>query len=626
MLFDFFAAQVFPPEKMAEFTQAELTEERADRAAKAMQDWALSLGATHYCHWFQPLTGATAEKHMSFVAPFTGKQLLLGESDASSFPTGGLRGTAYARGFTAWDRKSPVFLKDTAAGRVLCIPTVFYSSNGDALDVKTPLLRSMEVLNTQALRLLRLFGKKPESVTPMVGAEQEYYLLDRQAFLRRRDLKLCGRTLFGAPPPKGQEMDDRYYAAIGDRPGAFMKELNRQLWLLGIPAVAQHNEVAPAQHELAPQYAPAHIASDRDLLTMERMDYVARRQGLACLLHEKPFAHFNGSGKHNNWSLETDTGENLLDPGPKPEENLQFQLILSCLLKGVWAHPGLLRLSAGSVGNDARLGGQEAPPAIVSVFLGDRLDSLVRGILQGNSPRTFPQTEDRNRTAPLAFTGNKFEFRMVGASDCIAMANTVLNAIAAESFRQACDGLEQADNFPEACKKWIRQNLEAAQPILFSGDSYSDAWFQEAKARGLPHYASVLDALPELTAPRTKALFCKSGIFTETELESRKNVMEELYLKSRAIQVRTMLSVVRQDILPAAGAYAAALGDQKWEKMLYSQLEALMQTLWEDCRHLQEEKSLSAMGKLRRSADALEVCIPGKYWPMPTYEELLFQL
>ncbi len=620
----------------------------ADRVAEAMKTWAMDLGATHYCHWFQPLTGATAEKHMAFLSPeglctFTGRQLLRGQADASSFPSGGLRGTAYARGCTGWDLRSPVFVKNTAAGKVLCIPSVFISHRGAALDLKTPLLRSMDALNSQALRLLKLFGLEGVSrVQPMIGAEQEYFLIDRQQYLRRPDLLCCGRTLFGAPAPKGQEMDDRYYAAIPARAGAFMAALDKELWSLGIPAMTRHNEVAPAQHEVAPHYAPAHIAGNWDLVTMERMQAIAQSQGLACLLHEKPFAGINGSGKHLNWSLACDTGENLLEPDGSP----LFLLILACILQGADLYPGLLRLGAGTVGNDARLGGQEAPPAILSVYLGSRVEAMIRQFLTDQPTDPPPDSEDRNRTAPLAFTGNKFEFRMVGASDTVSMAATVLNTLAADSFCRAADALEGAADFPAACRSYTKALLLAHRRICFWGDCYSPHWPREAQNRGLPAYGSMVEAVESLVSPQSRALFSKFGVFTDRELESRARVLFETYAKRLHIEARTMLSMARRQIFPAVVEYLHRLSCQRSaENDLRRQLEALLQALEAGISRLSlqmqeaigqpepreaafafRQQVVPAMEALRQTADSLETLLPQSLWPLPDYGRLLLEV
>ena len=492
-------------------------------------------GATHYTHWFQPLTGSTAEKHDSFITnpvagktllQLTGKQLIMGEPDASSFPSGGLRATSYARGYTAWDMTSPAFVKEMACGNILCIPTIFVSYTGEALDTKTPLLRSMEAISEQAIRIIRLFGNTDaQKVSPSVGPEQEYFLVDREKYLKRRDLIYCGRTLFGSPAPKGQELDDQYFGVIRERVGAFMKDLNIELWKLGITATTQHNEVAPAQHEMAPIFSVANVAVDQNQLAMETMKRVATRHGLVCLLHEKPYAGVNGSGKHNNWSISTDLGENLMEPGDDPQSNLQFQLVLACILKAVDTHADLLRQSASDVGNDHRLGAQEAPPAIISIFLGDQLDEMVQSIVSGtirngasagslNSgvstvPVLTKDATDRNRTSPFAFTGNKFEFRMVGSSDSIAAANTTLNAIVAEAFCEAADVLEKADDFETACKALIREYMTQHQRIIFNGDGYSEEWVAEAARRGLPNIPSMVASIPALTTDKAVNLFEK---------------------------------------------------------------------------------------------------------------------
>ncbi len=671
MLSKLFASHVFTREVMKNLLPAEILTRidsgeppdthTADVLAGAMKDWAISLGATHYCHWFQPLTGATAEKHMSFFSPkgllqLTGRQLQLGESDASSFPTGGLRQTAYARGYTAWDRTAPVFVRESAAGRVLCIPTVFISSSGEALDLKTPLMRSMDALNTQALRLLGLLGnQRARRVIPMVGAEQEYFLIDRKKFSARRDLVLCGRTLFGAPPPKGQELDEWYCGSISGRAGAFLQEVDRLLWRLGIPTAAQHNEVAPAQLELAPHYAPAHVAADRDQLIMDTLQTVARRHGLQCLLHEKPFAHINGSGKHNNWSLETDLGENLLEPGPVPEENLQFRLILACLVRAVDLHAPLLRLSAGSFGNDRRLGGQEAPPAIVSLFLGARLEAMVDTLLSGGQRPKMPELldsgtaavarlktdgDDRNRTAPLAFTGNKLELRMVGASDSIAMANIILNTAAAESFCRAADLLQRASDVPAAAEALVRRWLRRHRRIIYSGDCYSPQWPREAARRGLSSLPSLADGIPALTSPASLSLFGAFGVFSRAELESRARVLEDTCAKRTALEARTMLAMARQEIFPAVLSWLHSLtGDTPVEKSRKAVLIKGLQDLESACLSLEErvrtaeargsaqawaKQVVPAMDALRRTADGLEAVMPKNLWPFPTYGDLLF--
>ncbi len=535
----------------------ELSPGTADIVAKAMKDWAVEKGATHYTHWFQPLTGITAEKHDAFVThpdedgkmllEFSGKELIKGEPDASSFPSGGLRATFEARGYTAWDITSPAFVKEDAAGAVLCIPTAFCSYKGEALDKKTPLLRSMEAISEQALRIVRLFGNtEATKVVPSVGAEQEYFLVDREKYLKRKDLIFAGRTLFGAPPPKGQEMEDHYFGTIRERIGAYMRDLNIELWKLGVTAKTQHNEVAPAQHELASIYETANIAVDHNQIVMETMKKVAGRHKMACLLHEKPFAGVNGSGKHNNWSLATDTGVNLLDPGETPNENIQFLLVLACILKAVDIHGDLLRQSASDVGNDHRLGANEAPPAIISVFLGEQLEDVVKQLVEtgiaatckeggilDTGVRTLPgfmkDATDRNRTSPFAFTGNKFEFRMVGSADSIGSPNTALNAIVAEAFCEAADILEQAEDFDIAVHDLIKEYLTKHQRIIFNGNGYSEEWLEEAKRRGLPNIKSMVDGVEALTTKKAVELYEKFGIFTKAELESRVEIEYETY-------------------------------------------------------------------------------------------------
>ena len=538
---------------------AELSSAVADSVANAMKDWAIEKGATHYTHWFQPLTGVTAEKHDSFIsAPksngkvlmeFSGKELVKGEPDASSFPSGGLRATFEARGYTAWDCTSPAFVKRDATGAVLCIPTAFCSYTGEALDKKTPLLRSMEAINTQALRILRLFGNTTSKrVTPSVGPEQEYFLVDREKYLKRKDLIFTGRTLFGAMPPKGQELDDHYFGSIRERIGSFMKDLNEELWKLGVSAKTQHNEVAPAQHELAPIYAEANIAVDHNQITMETMKKVAGRHGMVCLLHEKPFAGVNGSGKHNNWSITTDDGINMLDPGKTPHENKQFLLVLTAIMSAVDKHADLLRESAANPGNDHRLGANEAPPAIISMFLGDQLgdvlnqlistgdatSSLKAGRLQtgvSTLPDLKKDATDRNRTSPFAFTGNKFEFRALGSSDSVASPNVVLNTIVAEAFCDIADELEKADDFELALHDLIKKLATEHQRIVFNGDGYSDEWIVEAERRGLPNIKTMVDAIPALTTDKAIKLFEKFGVFTKAELESRAEVQYKHILK-----------------------------------------------------------------------------------------------
>ncbi|MDE6420304.1 MAG: glutamine synthetase III, partial [Lachnospiraceae bacterium] len=524
----------------------ELSMSAANVVAKAMKDWAVENGATHFTHWFQPLTGITAEKHDAFVThpddsgkmltEFSGKELIKGEPDASSFPSGGLRATFEARGYTAWDITSPAFLKESGCGTILCIPTAFCSYTGEALDKKTPLLRSMEALSEQALRIVRLFGNQGATrVTASVGPEQEYFLVDKDLYMQRPDLMFAGRTLFGAPAPKGQEMEDHYFGVIKERVGAYMKDLNIELWKLGVTAKTQHNEVAPAQHELAPIYETANIAVDHNQLVMEAMKRVAYKHDMRCLLHEKPYAGVNGSGKHNNWSITTDNGVNLLDPGDTPNENIQFLLVLACIMKAVDTHADLLRQSASDVGNDHRLGANEAPPAIISMFLGEQLDDVVTQLVETGMAKnlkeggklmtgvkTLPNLEkdatDRNRTSPFAFTGNKFEFRMVGSADSIASPNTILNAIVAEAFCEAANRLEGAEDFEAAVHDLIKEYMTKYQRIVFNGDGYSDEWVAEAEKRGLPNIKSMIAAAGSLTTEKAVKLFEKFGIFTKTEL------------------------------------------------------------------------------------------------------------
>ncbi len=657
----------------------------ADVVANAMKDWAVEKGATHYTHWFQPLTGVTAEKHDSFLTPpqdhkvllqLTGKQLIMGESDASSFPSGGLRSTHYARGYTAWDMTSPAFVKEMTAGTILCIPTIFVSYHGEALDKKTPLLRSMEALNTQALRIVRLFGNTQATrVFPSVGPEQEYFLVDREKYLQRRDLIYTGRTLFGAPAPKGQELEDQYYGVIRDRVGAFMADLNQELWKLGIPATTQHNEVAPAQHEMAPIYTMCNLAVDQNQLTMETMKRVATRHGLVCLLHEKPFAGVNGSGKHNNWSIGTDTGENLLDPGDTPNENLQFLLVLSCIMKAVDVHADLLRQSAACVGNEHRLGGQEAPPAIITIYLGDQLQHVVDQIVSNadcikllasgeldSGVSTVPllnrDATDRNRTTPFAFTGNKFEFRMVGSSDSIADANTTLNAIVAEAMCDAADVLEGAENLESACMKLIHDNMTKHQRILFNGNSYSEEWVQEAARRGLPNLVSLVDTVPALTTEKAVQLFSKFGIYTPAELEARAEIMYETYVKVVKIEATTMIHMAAKHYIPAVIQYTTTLAKSissvskacpqadlsVQRKLLAAVSDHLAQAscaleqlkpLMDRVDAIQDLKEMAltyhravipAMDALRYPIDALELMVDKDVWPVPTYGDLMFEV
>ncbi|MBO4337006.1 MAG: glutamine synthetase III [Lachnospiraceae bacterium] len=662
----------------------ELSSTSANVVAKAMRDWAIENGATHYSHWFQPLTGITAEKHDAFIShpdemgnlltDFSGRELIKGEPDASSFPSGGLRATFEARGYTVWDITSPVFLKESSAGITLCIPTAFCSYTGEALDKKTPLLRSMEAISKQAVRLCNLCGMKDVTkVIPSVGAEQEYFLVDEQLYKQRSDLMFAGRTLFGAPAPKGQEMDDHYFGVIRERVGGFMKELNEELWKLGVTAKTQHNEVAPAQHELACVYETANIAVDHNQIVMETMKRVATRHGLRCLLHEKPYAGVNGSGKHDNWSLTTNTGKNLLDPGLTPNENIQFLLVLSCILKAVDTHADLLRQSASDVGNDHRLGADEAPPAIISVFLGEQLEDVVKQLVETGEATslieggkletgvsTLPDTEkdatDRNRTSPFAFTGNKFEFRMVGSSDSIADPNTTLNAIVAEAFCEAANELEKAGDFELAVHDLIKKYLTRHRRIIFNGDGYSEEWVKEAERRGLPNIRSMIDAAETLTSDKTAKLFEKFGIFTRPELLSRQEIIYETYAKTINIEAMTMIDMASKQIIPAGLLFVKNLSDtvnslnasgidsssvmQLLEDASGSlaKMRTCLETLSEaeqQAAKIRDEKEKAyyyrdvvkdAMENLREPADRLEMIVDKKLWPLPTYSELMFEV
>ena len=556
----------------------ELDNLTATVVAQEMKNWALEKGATHYSHWFQPLTGVTAEKHDSFISPhrsgkmlleFSGKELVKGEPDASSFPSGGLRATFEARGYTAWDCTSPAFIKEDAAGSILYIPTVFCSYKGESLDKKTPLLRSMQAINEQALRLVRLFGNTTaKKVSVSVGAEQEYFLVDRQKYLQRKDLIFSGRTLFGAMPPKGQELEDHYFGTIRERIAAYMKDVNEELWKLGVPAKTQHNEAAPAQHELACVYSEANIAVDNNQLVMETLKKVAGRHGLTCLLHEKPFNGVNGSGKHNNWSISTDDGKNLLDPGNTPHENVQFLLVLTCILKAVDEHAELLRESAACVGNDQRLGANEAPPAIISVYLGEQLEDVLYQLISTGEathskdggtlstgvkavPDFAKDATDRNRTSPFAFTGNKFEFRMGGSSDSVASPNIVLNTIVAQSFKEACDYIEASDDMDIAVHDLIKKYANEHQRIIFNGNGYSKEWEEEAERRGLPNIKKMVDSIDALVSDKSIDLFESFGVFTKSELESRAEIQYSAYSKATNIEARTMIDVTGKQIIPA---------------------------------------------------------------------------
>ena len=663
----------------------ELSMEVADVVAHEMKEWAIEKGATHYSHWFQPLTGVTAEKHDAFItAPmengkvlmsFSGKELIKGEPDASSFPSGGLRATFEARGYTTWDCTSPAFVRHDAAGGTLCIPTAFCSYTGEALDQKTPLLRSMEAVNTQALRLIRLFGNHTsKKVTPSVGAEQEYFLIDKEKFKQRKDLVYTGRTLFGAMPPKGQEMDDHYLGTIRQRVSAYMKEVNEECWKLGVSAKTQHNEVAPAQHELAPIYAPVNIAADHNQIMMRILKKVASRQGMRCLLHEKPFAGVNGSGKHNNWSLTTDDGINLLDPGKTPHENVQFLLVLTCILKAVDEHADLLRESAADVGNDQRLGGHEAPPAVISVFLGEQLEDVLDQLISTGTathsksgekmntgvstlPDFMKDATDRNRTSPFAFTGNKFEFRMVGSRDSISSCNVVLNTIAAEAFKEACDRLESAEDLELAVHDLIKEYATDHQRIVFSGNGYAPEWEKEAKRRGLPILPSMVDAIPALTTEKSIKLFEDFRVFTRTELESRAEIQYEIYAKAINIEAKTMIDIVTKQIIPAVIRYTTVLADsinsvkaagitdvsvqadllKKTSKLLKTTNSAMnklgkLVSQVESYPEGRERavffrgKIVPAMDELRKPVDELEMIVDKEMWPMPSYGDLIFEV
>lgn len=662
----------------------ELSLQTADVVAKAMKDWAVEKGATHYCHWFQPLTGITAEKHDSFIShpdksgkmlmEFKGKELIKGEPDASSFPSGGLRATFEARGYTAWDITSPVFIREDATGKILCIPTAFCSYKGEALDKKTPLLRSMDAINEQALRIVRLFGNtRANKVIPSVGAEQEYFLVDRERYLEREDLIYAGRTLFGAAPPKGQEMDDHYYGCIRERIGAFMKDLNVELWKLGVTAKTQHNEAAPAQHELAPIYETSNVAVDHNQIVMETLKKVAGRHGLTCLLHEKPFQGVNGSGKHNNWSLTTDNGTNLLDPGETPNENVQFLLVLACVMRAVDKHADLLRQSASDVGNDHRLGADEAPPAIISIFLGEQLEDVVKQLVETGEathcmeselletgvstlPDLLKDATDRNRTSPFAFTGNKFEFRMVGSADSIGDPNTILNTIVAQAFCEAADRLEGAEDFDLAVHDLIKEYMSKHQRIIFNGNGYAEEWVKEAERRGLPNLPTMLDAVETLTTEKSIALFEKFGIFTKAELESRKDVLYETYSKTIHIEGKCMVEMASKKLLPAVIFYAKELSQaviaanqanvsDRVQRGLLEKVSAYLEQMQDALSLLQQELEIAegikdhkecaffyrdrvivAMEALRKPADALELITDKEIWPIPTYGDLLFEV
>ncbi len=691
---DIFGSMVFTEEKMRQRLSPDvyqawqqcqaqgksLDRSIADEIACAMKDWATELGATHFTHWFQPMTGFTAEKHDSFITPtgdgrilmeLSGKELSRGEADASSFPSGGLRATFEARGYTAWDPTSYAFVKD----KTLCIPTIFCSYSGNTLDKKTPLLRSMHALDQQCIRILRLFGNtEAQHVLPQVGAEQEYFLIDKEDYRRREDLRLCGRTLFGAKPPKGQELDDHYYGAIKPRVAAFMHELDVELWKLGVFSKTEHNEVAPAQHENAPVYCNANIACDHNQLTMELLKTVAERHSLVCLLHEKPFAGVNGSGKHDNWSLQTDTGENLLKPGKTPSQNAQFLLFLAAFIKGADEYQDMLRCCVAYPGNDRRLGGNEAPPAIVSVFLGDELTAILDSIIQGTEyvdvtkrrleigvdtlPEIPQDTTDRNRTSPLAFTGNKFEFRMLGSSQSIASPSAVMNTIMTEELEQFADILEKAEDFQSALQTLLHDTFAAHQRIIFNGNGYSDEWVVEAKRRGLCNMGNTVDALPAYINEKNVAMFSRHGVLTRDELEARYNIHLENYCKVMTIEGNTLLDMTRRQILPAVSKYSDELAtalfhkkncgislSAKMEENTLRKLADLSGKLYDTCDALERAISkapamdggIKAACYYRDEVDArrqkasalinqLETITSAQHWPFPTYADILFSV
>jgi len=645
----------------------------AEVVASAMKDWAINQGATHYTHWFQPMTGVTAEKHNSFISPtedgrvimeFSGKELVKGESDASSFPSGGLRATFEARGYTAWDCTSPAFVKDGT----LYIPTAFCSYNGEALDKKTPLLRSIQALSKQAIRVLRMLGnEEAQSVTAMAGPEQEYFLIEREMYNKRSDLLMTGRTLFGAMPTKGQELDDHYYGNLTDRVTAFMADLDRELWKLGVSAKTKHNEAAPAQHELAPIYTTANMACDHNQITMEMMKRIALRHDLVCLLHEKPFTGVNGSGKHNNWSMSTNTGTNLFDPGQTPEDNMQFLLFLCAVIWAADEYADLLRASISTAGNDLRLGANEAPPPIVSIFLGEQLTSILEHIETGVEDdktfggvmqigvKTLPHlpvdTTDRNRTSPLAFTGNKFEFRMLGSSDSIADTNTFINTIVAETLSRIADRLEMSNDPENEVKDIIKEIVVEHKRIIFNGNNYSDEWYEEAAKRGLPVLKTTVEAIEQLKASKNIVLFAKHGVLSPLEVESRVEIQIENYIKTVLIEARTMVHMSKQEIIPACMKYAGELagvynatnisgfgvGKDQLEKVacgirnaeeLTKSLDVLLSELsgyTVECAKRVTNELIPAMEKLRAQCDELELEVASTYWPFPTYTDLLFK-
>ena len=671
-------AEIYSALRSARQYGKRLTRAEADVVAEAMRDWAIEKGATHYTHWFQPMTGITAEKHDSFLSPakdggalpeFSGRELIHSEPDASSFPSGGLRATFEARGYTAWDPTSYAFVKDG----VLCIPTVFASYGGEAIDKKTPLLRSMDALNIQALRILKLFGDtQTAAVRANAGAEQEYFLIDRGVYEQRPDLIYTGRTLLGARPPKGQELDDHYFGAIKPRVAAFMRELDEELWRLGVPAKTEHNEVAPAQHELACVYSTVNIAADHNQLVMECMKRVADRHGMVCLLHEKPFAGVNGSGKHNNWSLSTDRGENLLNPGDTPEENAQFLLILTAVLQAVDEYQDLLRISVAGASNDHRLGGSEAPPAILSVFLGDEITGILDSIENGTPyesgekvqfkvgvhvlPRFPKDTTDRNRTSPFAFTGNKFEFRMVGSSQSISEANIILNTAVADVLRRYADELEGTADFESALHELIKRSIREHRRIIFNGNGYEEAWVREAARRGLCNYRSTPDCVPHLLDAKNAELFRRNRVFSETELRARCEIVLDHYAKEVRIEALTLLDMLRKDVLPAVSRFTGALsatahekkklcGESacRYEKTAAAELSARAAKLWDGAEKLEKAvrriddgrlstesaveicrgEILPEMETLREISDGAELIMDRAAWPYPSYGEIL---
>ena len=671
-------AEIYSALRSARQYGKRLTRAEANVVAEAMRDWAIERGATHYTHWFQPMTGITAEKHDSFLSPakdggalpeFSGRELIHSEPDASSFPSGGLRATFEARGYTAWDPTSYAFVKDG----VLCIPTVFASYGGEAIDKKTPLLRSMDALNIQALRILKLFGDtETAAVRANAGAEQEYFLIDRRVYERRPDLIYTGRTLLGARPPKGQELDDHYFGTIKPRVAAFMRELNEELWKLGVPAKTEHNEVAPAQHELACVYSTVNIAADHNQLVMECMKRVADRHGMVCLLHEKPFAGVNGSGKHNNWSLSTDRGENLLNPGDTPEENAQFLLILTAVLQAVDEYQDLLRISVAGASNDHRLGGNEAPPAILSVFLGDEITGILDSIENGTPyesgekvqfkvgvhvlPRFPKDTSDRNRTSPFAFTGNKFEFRMVGSSQSISEANIILNTAVADVLRRYADELESAADFESALHELIKRSIREHRRIIFNGNGYEEAWVREAARRGLCNYRSTPDCVPHLLDAKNAELFRRNRVFSETELRARCEIVLDHYAKEVRIEALTLLDMLRKDVLPAMSRFTGELSSTahnkkklcgenacRYEKTAAAELSARAAKLWDGAEALEKAvrriddgrlsteaaaelcrgEILPEMEALREISDGAELIMDRTAWPYPSYGEIL---